>query len=43
MYLMGGHAAGPGYLWFRAPLQVFFLAWILVFGLALNGGGGRPE
>lgn len=30
---MGGHRQGPGYLWFRAPLQVAFLAWVVYFGL----------
>lgn len=31
---MGGHREGPGYLWFRAPLQVFFLAWVVYFGVS---------
>jgi len=26
---------GPGYLWFRVPLQLFLIAWIYVFGLLL--------
>lgn len=30
---VGGHASGPGYLWFRAPLQIGFLAWVVYFGL----------
>ena len=29
----GGHAQGLAYLWFRAPLQLLFLVWVLVFGL----------
>ena len=24
---------GPGYLWFRIPLQAFFIAWVAWFGL----------
>ena len=30
---LGGHVNGPGYLWFRAPLQLLLLIWTLVFGL----------
>lgn len=30
---MGRHLDGVGYLWFRAPLQVFFLAWVVLFGV----------
>jgi uncharacterized membrane protein len=30
---MGGHQQGLGYLWFRAPLQLFFLSWVVVFGI----------
>ena len=30
---MGGHREGLGYLWFRAPLQVVFLAWVVYFGI----------
>jgi len=30
---MGGHRDGLGYLWFRAPLQVVFLAWVVYFGI----------
>lgn len=26
---------GPGYLWFRVPLQLFFIAWTWYFGLYL--------
>jgi len=33
---LGGHADGPGYLWLRAPLQVFFLAWVVGFGLVAD-------
>jgi uncharacterized membrane protein len=25
---------GPAYLWFRIPLQCFFIAWVAYFGLA---------
>lgn len=25
--------SGPGYLWFRIPLQVLFIAWIYFFGI----------
>jgi uncharacterized membrane protein len=28
---MGGHVKGPVYLWFRVPLQIFFISWILFF------------
>ncbi len=24
---------GPGYLWFRVPLQIFFIAWIWLFSI----------
>jgi uncharacterized membrane protein len=24
---------GPGYLWFRIPMQIFFIAWICYFSL----------
>jgi uncharacterized membrane protein len=37
---MGGHRQGPSYLWFRAPLQLFLLAWIVYFGI-LDGGSSR--
>ncbi len=26
---------GPMYLWFRIPLQLFFIAWICFFGLGI--------
>ncbi len=29
---VGGH--GPAYLWFRVPLQLFFIGWIWYFGAA---------
>jgi uncharacterized membrane protein len=34
---VGGHARGMDYLWFRAPLQAFFLAWVLLSGLRPSG------
>lgn len=27
---------GPGYLWFRIPLQLFFIGWVWYFGLFLS-------
>ena len=27
---------GPSYLWFRAPLQLFFIAWVWYFGIYLS-------
>lgn len=27
---------GPAYLWFRIPLQLFFIGWIYYFGIYLN-------
>lgn len=27
------HGKGPGYLWFRIPLQLFFIAWVLYFAI----------
>ncbi len=29
----GGSTSGPGYLWFRIPLQLFFVGWIWYFAL----------
>lgn len=29
----GGSTSGPGYLWFRIPLQLFFIGWIWYFAL----------
>jgi len=37
---MGGHVEGPGYLWFRAPLQLILLAWVVYFGI-LSGSRAR--
>ena len=30
--------AGPGYLWFRIPLQIFFIAWVYWFSVRLRKG-----
>jgi len=30
---MGGHAAGPKYLWVRAPLQLVLAAWTWWFAV----------
>ncbi|GGA90644.1 hypothetical protein GCM10011500_02920 [Mucilaginibacter rubeus] len=27
--------SGPGYLWFRIPLQLLFIAWILYFSIGI--------
>jgi uncharacterized membrane protein len=34
---VGGHLEGIRYLWFRAPLQVVFLAWVVYFGIFAAG------
>ncbi len=36
--LQTGNDTGPGpdYLWFRIPLQVFFIAWVYFFGIRLK-------
>ena len=34
---MGGHAAGPKYLWVRAPLQVILIAWTWCFAVRSPG------
>jgi uncharacterized membrane protein len=33
----GGHPQGMAFLWFRAPLQLLFLVWVLVSGLRPSG------
>ncbi len=30
---VGGHVQGVGYLWFRAPMQLLFLVWVLFCGV----------
>jgi uncharacterized membrane protein len=29
---LGGMENGPNYLWFRIPLQIFFIGWVYYFG-----------
>jgi uncharacterized membrane protein len=29
--------AGVNYLWFRVPLQIFFIAWVYYFGIKKHG------
>ena len=31
----GSNGPGPKYLWFRIPLQIFFILWIWYFGIKL--------
>ncbi len=33
---LGGMAKGPVYLYFRIPLQLFFMLWVYIFGIRLN-------
>ena len=33
---LGGMAKGANYLYFRIPLQIFFIAWTYYFGIAIN-------
>ena len=33
---LGGMAKGANYLYFRIPLQIFFIAWTYYFGIAVN-------
>ena len=33
---LGGMENGPSYLYFRIPLQIFFIAWTYYFGLRIN-------
>jgi uncharacterized membrane protein len=33
---LGGMEQGAGYLYFRIPLQVFFILWVYFFGLGWN-------
>jgi uncharacterized membrane protein len=30
---------GPGYLWFRIPLQIFFIGWVYFSGLKFSAAG----
>lgn len=34
--LSGGMAKGANYLYFRIPLQIFFIVWTYYFGIAVN-------
>ncbi|WP_162056508.1 DoxX family protein [Pontibacter pamirensis] len=40
-----GANTGPGlaYLWFRVPLQVFFIVWTYFFGVRLNNAAKSPR
>jgi len=38
---MGGHREGTDYLWFRAPLQLLFLAWVVHFGIRRRASPSR--
>lgn len=43
---LGGHQEGTAYLWIRVPLQVFFLAWVVYFGIVGSSHmrvGGRAD
>ncbi|MCA1623659.1 MAG: DoxX family protein [Acidobacteria bacterium] len=33
---LGGMESGAVYLWFRVPLQIFFIFWTYYFGIRLN-------
>jgi len=39
----GGHREGLRYLWFRAPLQAAFLAWVVYFGILAKRPGVRSN
>jgi uncharacterized membrane protein len=40
---LGGMENGPGYLYFRIPLQVLFMIWVFYFGIYLSGKSNRKE
>ncbi len=40
---LGGHVKGPSYLWFRVPLQFFWIAWLWYFSKGESISTPRPR